>query len=221
MATVSFDSMIGELSMHVSGCPTAVMDAMVRKIATDLCERAKVWRITLPYITLTAGVADFVLASNVSDTEISTIIDGNLYLSDLPKTTDIIYTTAEKVYKNYPQWPDTVNPSQPLYMFSTAENHVNVHPVPDTAHTYKLQLQVAIRPTITAAGWDSTLANQYKRVIFHGVLHELMLMPNKSWTDEKTSLYHGKQWAYLVNQARARANKSFGRANIHVQMVGW
>jgi hypothetical protein len=49
----------------------------------------------------------------------------------------------------------------------------------------------------------------------------MMLMKGRKWSDPKTALIHGKQWQYLVQDARARVNKSFGRSDVAVQMVPW
>jgi hypothetical protein len=98
---------------------------------------------------------------------------------------------------------------------------VSVIPVPDAAQSYTLYLYCAIRPTLAATGMDSTIYATYRRTIYHGVLHELMMMPKRPWTDEKRAEYHGKQWEYMTANARARANKSFSRANISVVPAPW
>ena len=221
MATTTFDSIVASIAPHVPGCPTAVISAEIRKIATDLCERAKVWRVALTPIVLVSGTYNYALTSPVTGTEVSSILSASVKLTNTGVSKTLEPTTGELVFAWHPEWPDTVNLGEPTNIFKIAEDSFNVIPVPGTADTYTVSIYAAIRPNLTATGMDSAIANQYQREIFHGVLHELMLIPDRPWTDDQKSLYHGKQWTYLLNNARARANKGFGRTNISVNNRPW
>jgi hypothetical protein len=50
------------------------------------------------------------------------------------------------------------------------------------------------------------------------VLHELMLMPERSWFNEKMGMYHGKQWAFLLSAARDRRMRDFNEGTLSVEM---
>ena len=81
-----------------------------------------------------------------------------------------------------------------------------------------------LRPTATATEWPTYLHNEFRRVVFHGTLHELLLMPGRSWsqadkTSAATAAYHGKQWVFLLNAARHRANTGYNARSLSVQMT--
>lgn len=220
MATVTFDSLVNNIAPQVPGCPTAVISATVRKIVIDLCERAKIWRVTITPVAVTSGVYIYTFTSPIANTEISDIITPRLYLTSAATFKKLELTTGERVIELYPQWPSLVNLQEPKYLLKD-ETNMYLCPVPGTADTYTINAVATIRPSQIATTWDSNLASQYQREIYHGALHELMMIPDRVWTDDNKSLYHGKQWAFLLNSARARANKGFGRANINVAMRPW
>ena len=59
---------------------------------------------------------------------------------------------------------------------------------------------------------------EFNRAIFHGTLHELLMMPERSWTDAKTAMYHGKQWTYLLGAARLRGETGFNAGSLAASM---
>lgn len=221
MSTITYSSIFGDISANVPGVPDVVLAFYMNKVAIDLCERAKVWRVAYAPVTLVAGQVGYTLASPTAQTELSSILTAKAYLGSVTKWKDLDVVTVEQVFKVYPDWPDTAEVKEPTAVTRVDEATVSIIPKPDSAQTYTLYLYCAIRPTLTAMGMDSTIYATYRRTIYHGVLHELMMMPKRPWTDEARAQYHGKQWEYMVANARARANKSFGRANISVVPAPW
>lgn len=86
---------------------------------------------------------------------------------------------------------------------------------------YMVTPWLSVRPTQAATAFEQTIYTQFRRAIQQGVWHELMMMPGKPWADEKKALFHGKQWEYLLREARVRANKGFNRAPTQVAMRSW
>jgi hypothetical protein len=221
MATITYDSLTADVAPHVPGCPTATISATIRKVAIDLCERAKVWRVALTPLTLVSGTYNYTIANPVAQTEISAILHANLHLNTAAVDRPLELVTGEVVFSSYTGYPDLVALGEPRAIFQLDESTINVLPVPNTADTYVIRTFAAIRPAYTSTTIDSAVANQYRRELFHGALHELMMLPDRVWTDDQKSLYHGKQWTYLLNAAKARANKGFGRADINVVQRPW
>ena len=221
MATITYESVFGDIAANVSGVPDVVLQFYMNKVAIDLCERAKVWRVAYAAIPLTAGQNLYTPSSPVAQTEMSSILTAKAYLGSTAKWKDLDVVTAEQVFEVYPGWPEIAETKEPVAVTRRDEASVSVLPTPDTAQAYSMYLYCAIRPTLAATGLDSTIYATYRRAIYHGVLHELMTMPKRPWSDDKHAQYHGKQWEWLVNTARARANKSFSRANISVVPAPW
>lgn len=221
MSTTLFSTMIGELAPHVQGVPNPVMVSYIRKVVIDLCERGKVWRVQLADQTLSDGFYTYPLSSPVSNTEVSSIIDAKLYLTSAATTKVLDLLSESQTRQQYPKWPDLNAKNEPRAVTRVDAESFQVAPVPGTGDTYTVKMFAAIRPTLAATGWDTALFSEFRRVIFHGVLHELMLMPNRPWSNDKLSTYHGKQWDYLLYNARAKVNKGFGPASIGVTPRPW
>ena len=133
-----------------------------------------------------------------------------------------IQANTNTALSNTAYWtPMPVYMRGPVGLTRFDELTVNVVPIPDAADTYTLYLMGAIRPTMASTTFEGSLYATYKRAIFHGVLYELMNMPARPWSNDKKVEHHGKQWEYFVSQARARANKGFGRADICVRQSPW
>lgn len=221
MALVQFSAYVHEVAPHVEGCPSPVITQYIRKTFTDLCERAKVWRTDLSGIPLVAGTDAYVLTSPVSGTEVCSLLQAQMTTATNPSRQPLEITTYEDVVAKYSFWPDPTIDGYPLSVYRDSPSEFNVVPVPDNLDTYTVYIKAAIRPTLTAATVEDTLMSEFRRVWFHGTIHELMLMPNKKWSNEKLAAYHGKQWEFFLNGARAKSNKGFSTAPIYVQQQPW
>ena len=221
MATITYQSVFGDIMANVPGVPDVVLGFYLNKVAIDLCERAKVWRVNFTPIALTSGTYDYTVVSPVAQTELSAILLAKVYCGSTQVWKELPAVTTEQVFQVSPAWPDTANPAEPTAVVRKDEASVSIIPVPDASQAYTLYTYAAIRPTLTATGMDSSIYATYRRTIYHGVLHELMMMPKRPWTDEARAKYHGAQWEFMLASARARANKSFGRANISVVPAPW
>jgi hypothetical protein len=221
MATITYASVFGDIAANVAGVPDVVLQFYMNKVTIDLCERAKVWRVTYAAIPLVTGQSLYTVTSPVAQTELSAVLTAKVYLGSTAIWKDLDVVTAEQVFAVYPGWPEISETKEPTAVTRRDEASISILPNPDAAQAYTLYLYSAIRPTLAATALDSTIYATYRRAIYHGVIHELMMMPKRPWSNDKLAQYHGKQWEWLVNGARARANKSFSRANLSVQPAPW
>ena len=217
---------------NVPGVPDVVMQFYMNKVTIDLCERAKVWRVNYAPVALVGGTyvngvptvigqSTYTVTSPVANTELSVVLLAKLYLTTAKKWVPLDIATTEQVFASSPDWPNINSMTEPTAVTRIDETSISIVPVPGNADTYTLYMYCAIKPTLAATTIESTIYAQYRRTIYHGVLHELMSMPKKPWTDTEHAKYHGAQWSFMVNSARARANKSFGRANLTVVPMPW
>lgn len=213
MTAVTFASMVPDLSAHLPGCPNITIERSVRKIATDLCNRGKVWKVELAPITLVVSTYAYIPASPVAYAEVFDYVSGHTTIGGTKR--DLVWNTVDQVTRSYPQWPLNTA-GTPQLITSKVLKEYQVCPVPDAAGT--MTLTVHLRPTMTATDWDADVYAEHHRAIFHGVLHDLMAMPGRPWTNGQGSGYHGKQWTYLLNQAKDRASRGYNNGNLSVEM---
>lgn len=213
MASVTFASMAMDATAFLPGCPSATIEQTMRKIATDLCQRARVWRDDMTQIPMTAGVTSFTPASPYAYGEFVEAISA--YITVNGTRSPVTPVSYEKARRMYPEWPMAAD-GTPQLIAVRIPGQVMLAPTPDTTGT--LDIYGVLRPTATATSWDAQMYREFHRELFHGVLHELMAMPNRSWSDAKLADYHGKQWTYLLMMARDRADRDFTNAELTVQM---
>lgn len=222
MALVTINTYATEIAPHVDGCPTAVIATYIRKVFIDLCERAKIWRVPLTTVTLVSGTYEYALVSPIAETEVSALLDAQVTKASIPTVNRQLDISTMEVAQNlFPDWPNTNVTGEPRLLFQMSPSMFDIAPVVGDKDTYTLKMKAAIRPTMTAVNVESTLMNEYRRAWFHGTIHELMMLPGRTWSNDKLALYHGKQWEYFMNSARARANKGFGRTSISVKQRPW
>jgi len=146
---------------------------------------------------------------------------GSYTYSTMATRVTIPFVPYEQAMRMYPDWPNAAAEGIPTVAFQMAPGTLCVAPVPDNLYTYTAQIDVAIRPLDSAVNAEDNLIRLYKRAMFHGTVHELMMLPGRPWSNDKLATYHGKQWEFFLNTAKAKANKGFGRGNLMVVMRPW
>ena len=220
MATALYSSAAPEIAAMVSGCPAPIIERYISKVVIELCRRASVWRSNLAPLPLVAGTYNYAAIVPAS-TVIHNILHANLNVVIALSKAPLRILTDVQVADMYPMWPDLVNTGQPTAIFQSGPDSINVYPVPNTVSAYNIFLLAVLRPTAAATGWDAALNDEFREVIYHGTLYYLMLMPNRVWTDQTQAQFHGKIYTNLIVDARAKANKSYTRANLYVKQRPW
>lgn len=104
---------------------------------------------------------------------------------------------------------------QPACITQLGPDRFVVLPTPD--QTYPLRMFLALKPRRTATSMDEVPFNELEDAIFHRTLQDLMSIPKNPWTDLELAAYHARQYKYLANEARARAELTNMRADVRVQ----
>jgi hypothetical protein len=192
-----------------------VIENTTRKIVTDLCQRGRVWEDDLSNIAVTPAGYTYTLTPAVAYAEV--IEPTRLYSVRADNTQfDIHRVNRAKMLQLHRGWPADDSGEPQHYQSGASTDIVMLAPVPDAAITVRARAQ--LRPTAAAAEWPDYLYREHHRAVFHGVLHELMGMPGRSWSDAKLAVYHGKQWTYLLSQATIRASQEYSADELVVEM---
>jgi len=213
-STTSFDDMVDDVSVHLPGCPQPMIAHTIRKVVVDMCQRAKVWVSDFRPITLVPGQVNYALQPVETYAVCTDVVSGHVVIGGAK--TELSWEPLEAVKRQFPSWPTGVNNTPQVMTWATL-GEVMLAPVPDVAGT--LYLRGYLRPAPDATVWDSALYNEFSRVIFHGTLYELMLTPNRSWSDAKVAALHGRHWTQLLAAARDRAQRGFNADDLSVAML--
>jgi len=219
----TFGSLINEIAPFVPECPTPVIGSYVRKVVIDLCTQTGAWKVFADTATLTSSVGayNFVLPASVANVEVVWLEKPTLSRADSTSVKDLDVFTLAKFQSAFTPWPDTNRLGEPTTVTQMSPQIFMVHPLPDTATTYTINMTLVLRPTVSASQWDSNLSNEFRDTIVHGALFFLLGMPKRKWRDNQLSLIHGRQWKDKVNTMRARVNKSFTNQSLMAVQRPW
>lgn len=213
MPSITYADMVNAIAPFAPGCPTLTLQTTARKIAKDLCQRAKVWRGYFAPVTLTSGVVSYVPLTGLTYGELNDVIDGYTVVNNQKK--DLRWIPYADLRRISPSWPQDYS-GTPTYITSSTSGTVMLAPVPDTTGT--MTLYGSIRPKDDDTEFDLATYAEFSRAIFHGVLAEILAMPMRSWADPKAAALHGRQWTYLLNAAKDRAMRGYNEADLSVIM---
>ena len=211
--SVSFNDIADELSVHLPGCPAPMIVRSVRKVITDMCQRAKVWHEEFVAVSLVPNQAAYPLVPPVSYATCTDITEGYTVIDGQKKV--LTWEKIDAVKRAYPSWPEGAY-GAPQYMTLASLGQVLLAPTPDT--TGDLFLRGYLRPSANATQWDADLYNEFSRVVFHGVLYDMMLVTGRPWANEKLAALHGKHWTQLLASARDRATRGYNTDGLAVEM---
>jgi hypothetical protein len=201
MAATTFASMVPDVSAFLQGCPNPAIERTLRKMAE------------LPDITLVASTTEYTPTSPVAYGEFVEVVTADTTIAGEYQALKVV--SFEKARRVYPEWPMATT-GTPLLLTVRTPGQIMLAPTPDAAGT--LSVYGILRPTATADSWDAQMYREFHRELFHGVMHELQMMPDRSWTDTASAQYHGKQWTFLLNLARDRAERDYNTDGLSVQM---
>ena len=211
-----FDSLVSRLSPSVPGCPQPVIEQYVRDAAIDACSRTLAFRHIQNKIALTPGVYDYPY-DPPTNTEVHAVlsasIDGN-HMTTL---------SLEAFQDRFPKWPDFVDAEYgcPKYLSQLDADTFIVTPTPDSAKLYELRMVVAVKPLRASFDMDSTTFDELEDLIMHGALQNLLILPERTWSDRELAPFHAKQYLYKAAERRARANLGAARNSLRVKPVAF
>ena len=211
--TIAFDAMVDDISAYLPGCPGPTISRTAKKVVTDLCQRGKVWHEEFVPVDMPAGQLSLPLLPPVPHAVCTDVTSGYTIVAGQKK--ELTWAQYPAVRQRYPDWPEN-NVGQPQYMTWATIGELLLAPVPEAAGT--LYLRGYLRPSTDATVWDADLYAEFQRVVFHGVLYELMMMPNRGWSDAKAGALNGRQWTQLLASARDRSQRGFNTDDLAVEM---
>jgi hypothetical protein len=165
------------IRIQVPGCPDPVIDMVAVESTRQLCRSTNVWRYTLESADLSKEGKSVVM-SPPEDTEILTVFA--VEYGDVGVLTP---RTAAQLSRAVPTWrEDSGDPTSYVY---TLPYTLRLVPWPTTLSMSDLTVTVSLMPTVGVTSIDDRLAVPYSEVIRTATIGQLMLMPNKPWSNPR------------------------------------
>ena len=215
MATTSISSFSDNIRPFVKGCPDDAIEAAVREACIELCEKSLVIRVDITPGDIVTGFDDYTITA---DSDTLPLIILSLMYDD--NSEPLLPKTEKELDIIDPGWR-TADAGPATWFIGLARDRFRLNRVPDEDITDGLTPRIATRPTEDAEQVDIRLLNEYSRAIKHGALSDLMEIPDKPWSDDKRSLWHGNRFNVEIQRARSAADKGYQLASTYVKPRNW
>ena len=190
---VALDEWIGETSLRLNGCPYPVVLQALRRGAQQFCRDTRLWVQTMGTATVSP--------SDDYDRDIEV---------DLPSADYVVPDMAQII-----DIEDLIIEDKPIqklvgdnpFRYSKFQSKIFINPRAVNQDS-DLEVIAAFEPTDTATDIPDALI-EWKLTVTDRALYELMLMPNKDWTDAPTAVKHEKNYNTRVaagTVAKAKQN---------------
>jgi len=199
---------------YVMGCPQPLALQAVRDTCIDFAEQTLVISRTLDPIKTSAELDTYDLDAGIGATV--QVVTQAWYDHD---RLEVISADSPKarveMYNAYFPAANTT-PAHPTALIENDDHTVTLNCRPSDHGT--LVLRAALKPTRSSTSCDDVLFNDYAVTIGKGAVAYLMKIPNEPFSNPTLAASFDLPYIFATTQARIRANKGLGRANLQVQM---
>lgn len=210
MPVTAWSSFYDYIMPDLMGATTTVVDFELRRVAINFCEETQVHTEEVTPINVLANTAAYTLAP--SSVELEPCMVKAAWFDDTP----LKYAPMDVLNSVSPQWQDATGPAATAFTHRRPDEII-LYPVPDTALTGGLRVEIAVRPSLAATGLTDWITTRYIYAIADGVKGKLMAQPGKPWTNLELAGYHTQLYESAKTRATIDANRSFTRAALSVR----
>jgi hypothetical protein len=168
------------IMLETPSCPKPIVLQKIIDVLRRFCEESLVWKIDLDPINIRSGVTEYDL-------------DGQPSYSEIVVPTEVLQDEVEL---------------EPVTDYTMPERDVLKLVVEPTADSDGgLEIEVALRPKLTATTICTDLYLNYYEAWASGVKSELMAEPEKKWSNPAQANYYAGKYAEGLSKARIAASK--------------
>jgi hypothetical protein len=201
----------------VAGCPKALVLSRLREVLDDFCKESWILRAAADAIDLAADTAEYDISFTGDYLPIAIyeakIGDGSTDDSE-------INITTERKMDRIRNWRTHETAGDISSCLLTEDYKARVYPIPTSAPNNDLYLTCYVTVTTDATAIADRIYYDWRRVIRHGVLGELMGINKKPWTDLKAAAWHASEYYKGRAQAKGRALQGKAENNMVADFSG-
>jgi hypothetical protein len=177
-----YDAVLPSLPGLPAGAPA---DYFIRRAAIELCDRTGVYRASITALSTIANQALYSIASSLANTEVSRVL--RMRYSN---TRELTHRSPDWLTEHYggKNWRTTEvsGPTASIEFWTQfTPQSVLLVPVPNDAVASIITGEVAVRPTIAAAGVEELIGTEHFQTIADLARANAMGMSRKPYTDKE------------------------------------
>lgn len=192
-------------------CPKVLVREMILMAATELCEKALIWREIQTAYSIVSGTRDYTYTAPAGARVFKCM---SAELDGVP----VDWETPENLDLWFPGWrlpASTVQTGGTFALTQISTTAFMLVPKPSANGT--LILDVAYSPLKTATSLPDFLYQDYYEAIAAGAKARLQIMNDKPWTELTQAAVNAKLFSDALIEASNRQQEGFGRPRIRTR----
>lgn len=198
MANIAYDAFLSDILPYARNCPDPTIESAVRSTVIEMCEKTEIWQAELDPISAVANQYEYDL-----EPPAGSLVHRILTLTD-PRGVPLEPVTSGLLDQRSPDWRN--EPGTPRFYIKRDQALIWIAPAPDTARVNAYLLRAVLKPTVTSTSCDAWIMTDFRDAIVNGAISRLLQMPDRDWSNFKTSavMYAKFQDALVEIEKRAR-----------------
>lgn len=210
MAYIPYSDFLSEVLPYLRDCPEIAATNAIRNSCIEFCQKSHWLRYNVTDIEIVVGQTEYDMDIPLQ-TEVATVIAANIGAMPLePKAEEELRALFGADWR-------TVS-SGVSYITHDNPNILRVVGTPNTLYEDPLRVVVSLRPQRNSKTVDSRLHSRWAEVIGHGARARLSDTSGQPYSNTDDALRFRRWFATGYNEAKADANRGFGRSTLVVRM---
>lgn len=194
--STTLDSLISDISQHVSGCPDPTISTAIVTALIELCTKSHAWvqeSADTTYPALTTSLAVPVVGNGLVEAV------NNVYCNGI----EVYVKTQADLALMFQDWK-IVTGTPTHYFIDNGMLRLVPTPIADVV----VQMGVVLKPSRSETIVDDWFYNKYWQTIVHGALYYLMILPKREWSDSTLAADHKSEFYTGIDTAKINVFKN-------------
>lgn len=201
MANVNFSALYDHILPYLPGAELPVIDLHIRRVLREFYRRTTLWRETFEFATTTDRTYLLTPTSGNVHSVLSVSVDGQR-IDPLPESR-----------QPTPAQIAAMDPGVPCAWYSNYANMLSLDPTPTAGIPISAVGVITIPLDLATTQFPEETYNDFCEPIAAGVIGEMMNMPGKPWTQEKSAGRFSGTFVRTVIATRAKLRDG-GQPNV-------
>lgn len=208
--TVAHTDYLPRIQPYVPGCPRPTLLEAVNHAIGELCDKALLWRETLPAFDLTVDEDTYDLSLPAG---MEMVMPVHVRVDDK----DIPPASEEKLDEMDYGWR-VADSGTPFRYFQPRPGTIQFNRKAQETITDGVVIRAAVKPSADALVSAAQIYSHWRETVRRGALHYLQGMPGKEWSDPNQARLHGVYFNSQIQSALSQANRGNTRSPFFARM---
>ena len=205
---INMEEFVPDIMSEISDCPVPVIEARLREVAIDACERVNLVRWQAAELPTKTDKICYEIATPSTQLKVHSVI--RLYLNGNPLANIPLVETQDNVYNQLDnQGSGYFIPNRGEIQLSGTPGEAS-SPFTDSPRVIRgLDVFVSLKPSRTCDEIPKVLYDDYYHLMVSGTLARLFEMNDALWTSESKAERRHREFEYELARAKQQIDRGF------------